>query len=555
METTRPVIIVVDDDRETLETITQALESRYGSRYQMTTAVSFQQAEEELARLKLANQAVALVIVACELDGCSGSELIQQAAEQFPRCKRVLLASFQQKDTVVQFLNQHNLDNYLLKPIRDPQDELLPTVEDLLQDWQMSAAQRPDDIRIVGYRWSAMAHVLKTFLARNLIPYRWIEIEESPEAAGLIQAAGLDDRRLPVVFLPDETHLVQPTIEALAENVGLQQQAGSRFYDLVVVGGGPAGLSAAVYSASEGLDTLLIEAEAPGGQAGQSSRIENYLGFPSGLSGNELTRRAVAQARRFGVEILTPQEATGVSLRGHYRLVHLADGSQVACHALLIATGVSYRRLAVPGEEQLTGAGVYYGTVVTEALSCSGRDVFILGGGNSAGQSAMYLSRFASQITMVTIEDSLAATMSQYLVDQINATHNIRLRFKATISAVHGEDHLEAVTLHDFKNGKSEQIPAVALFIYIGMSPRTGWLKELVACDEQGYILTGSDLRQYGQMERFQALGREPLFLESSVPGIFAAGDTRHGSVKRIASGVGEGAMAVTLIHNYMAKL
>jgi thioredoxin reductase (NADPH) len=355
-----------------------------------------------------------------------------------------------------------------------------------------------------------------------------------------------------VVFFPDGSWLVQPDLDQLAEKVGLQQQAEHRFYDLVVVGGGPAGLSAAVYGASEGLNTLLLESEAPGGQAGASARIDNYLGFPSGLSGNELTRRAVAQARRFGVEILMPQKATGVRIKGRYRLIELQDGLEVACHAILIAAGVSYRDLEVPGMAELAGAGVFYGAVITEAISCQGKEVFILGGGNSAGQAALYLSRFASQISIVTIEDSLNSSMSRYLIDQIEDAGNIHVRTGSTVTAVQGQDHLESLTLLNQKTGQHETVSAVALFIYIGATPRTDWLGDLLERDEQGYLLTGPDLEgREKDMVRW-TLSRKPYFLESSVPGIFVAGDIRHGSVKRIASAVGEGAMAVTFIHQYL---
>ena len=552
---TKPMMLVVDNDREFRKTIEGILKNRYGDRFQVKTAATTKAARSTLEQCQERSTPLAMLIASCRLPEEPGDDLIHEVAEMYPHGKRVLVATYSDKEEVLRRLNELEMDHYVLKPVQNPEDDLYPMMDDLLNDWRMHTGAVTGSIRIVGYRWSQHAHRVRSFLARNLVPYRWIEIEESPEAEALMNTVDPANRSLPVVFFPDDTYIARPPLEDLAERVGLQQQAENRFYDLVVVGGGPAGLSAAVYGASEGLDTLLIEAEAPGGQAGQSSRIENYLGFPSGLSGAELTRRAVAQAARFGVEILNPQEATGVSLRGHYRLVHLADGSEVACHVLLIATGVAYRRLNVPGEENLTGAGVYYGAVVTEAITCQGKEVFILGGGNSAGQAAMYLTRFANRVTILTIEESLEKTMSQYLIEQIRSTDNIHVRTRATITAVQGDDHLETVTIRDEQTEQEEKVPAAALFIFIGALPRTEWLGDLLARDEQGYILTGSSVVQAGRDERYRESGRQPLILESSVPGIFAAGDTRYGSVKRIASGVGEGAMAVALIHQYLATL
>jgi thioredoxin reductase (NADPH) len=555
VEQNRPVLFAVINDPQTLHWVVEKLYFRYAESFQIASALTSAEAYAAFSAYHLQDTAVALVISNCCKDGTFDSQITWKAQELFPGVRRVLLGEFTEKQVLVNALSSQAADSYLTLPINSTDDELYPVVDDLLADWKAGAAPAHKGVRIVGYRYSARGHRMKNFLARNLIPYRWLEVDQSAEARSLLQTAGLTGKHFPVVFLPDGSYLVQPQIPQLAERVGLQQQAEYRFYDLVVVGGGPAGLSAAVYGASEGLHTLMIEAEAPGGQAGQSSRIENYLGFPNGLSGAELTRRAVAQAIRFGVEILTPQEATGIRLKGHYRIVQLADGSEVACHVLLVATGVSYRRLNIAGEEQLTGRGVYYGTVVTEVLTCTNQEVIILGGGNSAGQSAIYLSRFASQVTMVTIEDSLARTMSQYLIDQIQQAENIQVRYRSTVAGLHGEAHLEQVTLMNEASGVQETVPAAALFIYIGMTPRTDWLNGKMACDDQGYILTGADVVRAGRAEEFERFGREPSFLESSIPGIFIAGDTRHGSVKRIASGVGEGAMAVNLIHQYLAGL
>lgn len=554
-ERKKPVIFAVIPDSLVLRWLEDKLNRRYSEQYQVITAGARAAAQDLFIRCQLEDRSAALAILGCCGDDSFLSELVEKASVTFPGIRRVFIGAFDDRDSMLDSLRRQVIDSYLTTPLDNPETELYPIVDSLLADWKTNGQTAHAGIRIVGYRWSARGHRLKTFLARNLIPYRWLELEQSQEAHSLLQAAGINERHYPIVFLPDGSYMVQPQIPHLAERVGLQNQAESRFYDLVVVGGGPAGLSAAVYGASEGLDTLLIEAEAPGGQAGESSRIENYLGFPNGLSGAELARRAVAQAIRFGVEILTPQEATRVRMKGHYRVIELANGSEVACHVMLVATGVTYRRLNVPGEERLTGRGVYYGTVVSEAFNCEDQEVFILGGGNSAGQAAMYVSRFAREVTVVTNEDSLAQTMSHYLIDQIHQAENIRVRYDSTIAEMHGEGNLEAVTLRNEKTGTLEKHQAAAVFIYIGMSPRTDWLKEGLACDDQGYILTGPDVIHSGKMEHFQTLGREPYFLESSIPGIFVAGDTRHGSVKRIASGVGEGAMAVTLIHQYLLGL
>lgn len=557
-EQVHPILMAVDNDPVSLEALRRQLSEKYAGRFQIETVSMPDDAVKAMHMLKLRDARLALLLANCDLGESSGMDLLRRAGELFPRAKRVLVADYDDRPTVAQAMRQLALDHYVLKPFRHPEDELFPVLDDLLKDWEAIALDEEHGgaavLRIVGHRWSPNSHRIREFLARNLIPYRWIEYEQ-PEGRAMVDAAGLNHRRLPVVFFPDGTQLSQPTIKKLAGRVGLQQKAEARFYDLVVIGGGPAGLSAAVYGASEGLHTLLIEAEAPGGQAGASSRIDNYLGFPSGLSGSELTRRAVAQAQRFQVEILTPQQATGIRLRGNYRLVTLANGTEVACHVLLIATGVSYMRLNVPNVDRLTGAGIYYGAVITEAITCQGKEVFVLGGGNSAGQAAMYLSRYARSITIVTNTDTLAETMSHYLIEQIHETKNIRVRTRSTISAVEGKDRLEKLTVRDEKTGSEEEHEAAALFIYIGAKPRTDWVGDLLARDEQGYLLTGPDVEKAGQDERFRALGRSPYFLESSVPGIFVAGDTRSGSVKRIASSVGEGAMAVTFIHRYLAGL
>ncbi|MBC7808462.1 MAG: FAD-dependent oxidoreductase, partial [Akkermansiaceae bacterium] len=446
------------------------------------------------------------------------------------------------------------------KPWDPPEERLYPVLDDLLADWSASFRPPWEGIRVLGNRWSPPSHAVKDFLARNQVPYQWLDIEAKTtdvEVRRLVGTLGDAADHLPVVLFPDGTNLTEPTNAQIAEKVGLTTQAKLPFYDLVVVGAGPAGLAAAVYSASEGLSTVMIEREAPGGQAGTSSRIENYLGFPSGLSGSDLARRAVDQAKRFGVEILAPQEVVKVRVENPYRILTLASGGEVSCHALLIATGVSWRRLDIPGLDHLTGAGVYYGAAVTEALSCRDEDVYVVGGANSAGQAAMYLSRFAGKVTMLVRGDSLRKSMSDYLVDQIERTENIEVRLSTTVAAAQGETRLECIVLENSESAARETVPASSLFILIGATPHTDWLEGVIARDELGFLLSGAELPHDEKTGRVRdwPLERDPYLLESSVPGIFVAGDVRRGSVKRIASGVGEGGVAVSAIHQYLSKV
>ena len=431
-------------------------------------------------------------------------------------------------------------------------------LDDLLEDWQASFHPGFEGVRVLGTRWSPHTYALRDFLARNQTPYRWLDVEmaeRDPEVRQLVEAVGGEASRLPMVFFPDRSSLADPSTADLAEKLGLRVRPEMAFYDLVIVGGGPAGLAAAVYGASEGLRTVMIEMEAPGGQAGMSSRIENYLGFPSGLSGGDLARRAVIQARRFGVEILSPQHVTGVRVEGVTRMVKLADGYDLGCKALLVATGVSYRRLDVPGAERLQGSGVYYGSAMTEALSCKDEDVYIIGGANSAGQAAMYFSKYARQVVMLVRGASLAATMSQYLIDQIKRTPNIEVETHARVVEVHGQERLEAISIHCGDSNETDRAAANSLYVFIGAEPRTDWLAGIVERDERGFILTGNDLLRDGKHPRGWPLERDPYWMETSVPGIFAAGDVRHGSVKRVASGVGEGSIAVQFIHQYLGAV
>jgi thioredoxin reductase (NADPH) len=555
----QPAILAVDDDPAALSALTADLRRQYAARFSVVAAASGAAALEALRGLKLSDTPVALLLVDQQMAGMAGVELLVEAIKLYPNAKRVLLAAVADTETAMRAINEVRLDHYLTKPYGAPAEHLYPALDDLLHDWQAAYARPFEGIRLIGYRWSADSHQIKDYLARNLVPYQWLEVEADPEARRLADLVRAIDRRsgairLPVVICPDGSNLVQPTIAQIAERLGLRTRAEMPFYDLVIVGGGPAGLAAAVYGASEGLRTLLVEREAPGGQAGMSSAIENYLGFPVGLSGADLARRAVAQATRFGAEILTPQEAVGVRVQEGFPLVRLSDGSEIGCHALLIATGVSYRKLDVPGADRLAGAGVYYGAAITEALDNRGKDVFIVGGGNSAGQAAMYLAKYARSVTILVRGDSLADSMSQYLIAQIDRTANITVRPRTRVAEVRGDTHLESITLADAATGAKETVPAAALFVFIGALPRTEWVAGVVERDKWGYIQSGSDVMREGRPPRGWNLRREPFWLETNVPGIFVAGDVRRASAKRIAAAVGEGAMAVLFVHRHLAE-
>lgn len=549
----RPVILTVDDDPEVLQAIARDLRQQYGDRFRIVRADSGTAALEVIQQLKLRNESVALFVVDQRMPQISGIEFLEQAIQIFPEAQRVLLTAYADTDAAIRAINSARLQYYLLKPWDPPEEKLYPILNDLLDDWMASFRPPFEGIRVIGNRWSPQSHQVKDFLARNQVPYQWMDTE-LPEAQALISYAECKPQ-LPLVLFPNGDRLIQPSNTQIGEKIGLRTQAERPFYDLAIVGGGPAGLAAAVYGASEGLTTVMIEREAPGGQAGSSSRIENYLGFPSGLSGGDLARRAVAQARRFGVEILTPQAATQVRVASPYRVLTLSDGSEISCHALLVATGVSYRRLNVPGMDRLYGAGVYYGAAMTEALSCQGEEVYVVGGANSAGQAAMHFSKYAQHVTMLVRGDSLTKSMSQYLIEQIESTPNISVRTHCSIVEVHGEASLEELVIADSQANTKETVPATSVFIFIGAMPQTDWLDGVVERDSQGFILAGMDLLQDRQRPKGWDLERAPFLLETSVPGIFVAGDVRYGSVKRVASGVGEGAIAVQFIHRYLSKV
>jgi thioredoxin reductase (NADPH) len=554
----KPVLLTVDDDAEVLRAVERDLRRRYAERYRVLRADSGAAALEALRALKRRGDSVALLLVDQRMPQMTGVEFLGQAMGIFPDAKRVLLTAYADTDAAIRAINDAGIHHYLLKPWDPPEEHLYPVLDDLLDDWMGSYRPPTEGIRVLGTRWSPRSYAIRDFLTRNQTPYHWIDVETAGQVAEvrrLVDASGADASTLPKVLFPDGSSIEDPSVGELAEKLGLRIRPEVAFYDLVIVGGGPAGLAAAVYGASEGLSTVLIEMEAPGGQAGMSSRIENYLGFPSGLSGGDLARRAVAQAKRFGVEILSPQQVTGVSVEGSSKIVKLATGSDIACKALLIATGVAYRKLDVPGAEQLQGCGVYYGSSMTEAKSCEGEDVYIVGGANSAGQAAMYLSKFARRVVMLVRGPSLSATMSAYLIDQIKKTPNIEVRTHFQVTEVHGDTHLEAVSIHCTETGETSKVPTNILSIFIGAAPNTEWLSSVVERDERGFILTGADLVRDGKKPKGWQLERNPYWVECSVPGIFAAGDVRYGSVKRVASAVGEGSIAVQFTHQYLSEV
>jgi thioredoxin reductase (NADPH) len=555
----KPVLLTVDDDWEVLRAIERDLRRKYASDYRVLRAESGEAAMEIVRDLKVRDNAIALFLIDQRMPGLSGVEFLQQALSLYPDAKRVLLTAYADTDAAIAAINEAGINYYLLKPWDPPEENLYPVLDELLEDWQAAAVlPQFEGIRVLGNRWSPVSHNIKDFLARNHVPYKWLDIETAAtdsEVRSLVELLEKEETEsLPLVILANGLRLRQPTLAQLAEHVGLKTRAAEAFYDLAIVGGGPAGLAAAVYGASEGLRTVMIEREAPGGQAGMSSRIENYLGFPSGLSGGDLARRAVVQARRFGVEILSA-EATAVRLDGPYRFLTLADGAELSCHALLVATGVQWRKLEAPGVERLTGAGIYYGAAMTEAISTRDEVVFVVGGANSAGQAAMYFSKYARRVVVLVRGSSLAASMSQYLINQLKETTNVQIEFNSSVVEAHGEDHLEAISVHCTASNEVNKVPANSLFIMIGAAPNTKWLADIVDRDERGFILSGPDLMRDGKRPKGWQLDRDPGLLETNVPGIFVVGDVRHGSVKRVASGVGEGSVAISFVHQYLSKV
>ncbi len=554
----KPILLSVDDDPDVLRAIERDLRSHYGAEYRVIGSGNPEAALELLKQLQVRNDSVALLLADQRMPRMDGVAFLQEAMRIFPNAKRALLTAYADTNAAISAINQANINYFFLKPWDPPGDHLYPQIDDLLDDWRASYRPKFEGIRVLGTRWSPRSYELRDFLARNRVPYQWIDVETSandPETKQLLEALGSEAASLPIVLFPDGTKLLESVPTEVAQRVGLQTRAQTNFYDLAIIGGGPAGLAAAVYGASEGLHTVMIEREAPGGQAGMSSRIENYLGFPNGLSGGDLARRAVVQAQRFGVEILSPQEALSVRMEGSYRFVKLADGNEISCHALMIATGVQWRRLEAPGIDRLQGAGIYYGGGATEAMSCKGEITYVVGGANSAGQAAMNFAKYAERVVILVRGSSLASTMSQYLIDQIQETPNIQVWSHASVTEAHGGTHLEEISVLCTDTNKVERVPATSMFIFIGAQPRTDWLADVVERDERGFILTGPDLVRDGLRPQGWTLDRDPFLLETNVPGLFAVGDVRHGSVKRVASGVGEGSVAVQFIHQYLSKV
>jgi thioredoxin reductase (NADPH) len=548
----KPVIWTIDDDPDVLRAVERDLRRQYGDRYRVISADSGGSALEGVKQLKLRNEVVALFLVDQRMPHMSGVEFLEKAIEFYPEAKRALLTAYADTDAAIQAINSVQIDHYLMKPWDPPEERLYGVVDDLLDDWQASYHPVFEGVRVVGHRWSPHSNEIRDFLGRNFVPHQWLNVETDETAKQLLSTTGVAISSLPMVVFPDGSFLANPPIVEIARKLGLRTKAEFPFYDLVIVGAGPAGLGAAVYGAADGLHTLLVEREAPGGQAGRSSRIENYLGFPVGLSGTDLARRAIAQARRFGVEILAPQAVKGVRVEGPAKVLTLEDGAEVGCRALLIATGIAFRKLETPGLERLNGAGIYYYAPMSEAFSYQGGDIYIVGGANSAGQAAMYFSKFARRVTMLVRGACLSATMSQYLENQIAATRNIAVRFHASVVAVGGADRCENITIIDSKTCAQETVPASALLIYAGAIPRTDWLAGVVERDALGYIISGQHLMREGRRPAGWTPERDPFYLETSVPGIFVAGDVRHRSAKGVTSGVGEGAMAVKLVHEYL---
>lgn len=551
----KPVILTVDDDPDVLNAIERDLRQHFRADYRIVKVGSGTEALEIVRQLKQRGASVALFLVDERMPNMTGTQFLMEAITLYPQARKVLLTAYADTETAITAINRIGLDQYLTKPWDPPTERLYPVLDDLLGEWVASVRPPFEGLRVAGTALSAGSFAVKDFLSSNLYPYQWVDLDRDPAMRELALKHSPELARLPVVFLADGSVLVQPDVRELATRIGMQVRPAQKFYDLVVVGGGPAGLAGAVYGASEGLRTILVESKAPGGQAGTSSQIENYLGFPAGVSGSELARRAVAQARRFGAEIITAQEVVEIRRDDPYRVVKLADGSELTAYAVLLAPGMEVRQLDVPGIERLVGAGVYYGAAMTEAAAVRGQDVVIVGGANSAGQGAMFFSRYARQVTMVIRGPSLAAAMSSYLVERIGNTPNIQVLLNTRVTGVAGEGRLGAVQLTDDATGGVRELPACGMFIFIGTAPRTQLVADLVQRDAQGFILTGPDLMPDGRRPRGWTADRDPYLFETSVPGIFAAGDARGGSGKRVASAVGEGSATVRQVHSYLGTV
>jgi thioredoxin reductase (NADPH) len=548
-----PILLTVDDDPSVSRAVARDLRRRYGQDFRVVRADSGPDALEALREIKLRGETVAAMLADYRMPHMDGIAFLEQAMDLFPHARRALLTAYADTDAAIQAINLVDVDHYLLKPWDPPEEKLYPVVDALVETWRAVGDRPVEETKVVGHRWSAPTYKVRDFLARNLVPYRWYSVDE-PEGRRLLDAAGAGPDDIPVVITPDGKTLSSPTGAEIAAVVGLSTEPTADFYDLIVIGGGPAGLGAAVYGASEGLRTVLVERRATGGQAGQSSRIENYLGFPDGVSGSQLTDRARRQARKFGAEVLTARDAVALEARGSARVITFSDGTEIAAHSVVLASGVSYRSLGAPGCGDLTGRGVYYGSASTEAQATSGEDVYIVGGANSAGQAAVFFSRHARSVTLLVRGPSLEQSMSHYLIEQLRAIDNIHVRVGTSVIEAHGDEHLENVTICEGGTGKTETVPCSHMFVFIGAAPYTDWLGDAIVRDSHGFVRTGPDLLAEGRRPAGWTLDRDPLYLESSIPGVFVAGDVRSQSVKRVASAVGEGAMAVTLVHRYLEE-
>lgn len=551
----KPIILTLDDEPQVLNAVERDLRAHYRGDYRILKAGSGQDALDAIKEIKRRGDTVALFLVDQRMPQMSGTEFLEQARGMFPQARKVLLTAYADTEAAISSINTIGLDHYLMKPWHPPEENLYPVLDDLLSDWEATVVLPYEGIRVVGTRWSASSHRVKDFLARNQVPYQWLDLENSDEARKLAEDVKENGHKLPVIFFPDGSTLIDPDNRTLAEKAGLSTEAEQPFYDLLIVGGGPAGLAAAVYGASEGLRTVLVEKEGIGGQAGTSARIENYLGFPKGLSGADLARRAATQAKRLGAEILTAQEVVSIRAEDPYRYAELQDGSELSCHAMLITSGVDVRRLEAPGVADLTGAGVYYGAAVTEAASYQGERVFVVGGANSAGQGAVFLSQYADQVVMLVRGTTLTTSMSQYLIDQIEGTENIEVRTETEVEQACGDRILEYLIVHDKASAERQELEGKAMFIFIGAVPRTEFIQDRLMCDRAGFILTGPDIMQNGKRPKGWKLQRDPYLLETSLPGVFAAGDVRHGSVKRVATAIGEGSATLQSIHRYLGTV
>ena len=551
----QPIIFAIDDDPQVLRAIARDLRNRYKNTYRVISTSSATEALASLEELKKKAESIAMFVSDQRMPEMLGVDFLEKSKQLFPGTKRVLLTAYSDTDAAIKAINDVQLDYYLTKPWDPPEEKLYPIIDDLLEEWQSVFIPDYEGIRIIGYQYSPKSHEIKDFLAGNLIPYQWLDVETKEKGQALIELHHIAPKDLPVIFFEDGSFLMSPDINEIAAKLGMNAHATETLYDVVIIGAGPAGLAAAVYGASEGLKTLMVEKRAPGGQAGTSSRIENYLGFPNGLSGADLSRRAIAQAKRLGAEFLSPLEVTELKLQDNYKILTLSDGGEVKTQSLIIATGVNYRKLEGEGIHDFTGAGVYYGAATTEANACTDKEVYIVGGGNSAGQGAMYLSNFARCVHILIRKDDLSSSMSQYLIDQIDKTKNIEVMGCTQVVGAQGDHYLEQLTLENVGTGEEKTVEAAALFIFIGNKPFTDWISLNMIKNEKGFIETGSDLYRYKNFKSAWKLDREPFLLETCIPGIFAAGDVRAGAMNRVASAVGEGAMAIKFVHEYLATV